>query len=104
MTHKAANSLLPLGTALAQADTWWRRLPAQQRKPTYHPAELHRVTGIARRHLATALPLLGWHRARHWSRQDGRRVLRVLYAPPGHRVPSPARGRPPISLLDLFRG
>jgi hypothetical protein len=104
MNHKAANSPVPLGTALAQAAAWWDRLPAQHRKPTYQPAELHRATGIARQHLATALPLLGWHRSRHWRRQNGRRVLRVTYAPPGHRVPAPPRGRPPISLLDLFGG
>ncbi len=104
MRRKRVNATLPLAHAIAAASSWWNRLPAHKRKPAYRPAELQQATGLATRYLAASLPLLGWHRARHWSRQGGRRKLRVLYAPPGHQIPAPARGRPPITLLDLFGG
>lgn len=89
---------------LAQVSAWWESVPKAARKTTYRPVELHRGAGIPPQALPTVLVLLGWQRARHWGRQNGRRVLRVWYAPPGHRIASPARGRPPITLFDLFGG
>jgi hypothetical protein len=104
LNRKHHNSAMSFGASLAAAEAWWGRLPAHERKPAYRPRELCRDARVAALHLPTALSLLGWHRARHWSRQDGRRVFRVWYAPPGRRIASPARGRPPINLFDLFGG
>lgn len=60
------------------------------------------TTGYTLRQLRFPLALLGWQRAEVWSRRNNRRVKRVLYAPPGHRIPRPPRGRPRFSLTDYL--
>jgi len=87
---------------IARVTTWWASVPDSERRATYRPHELSRATGVPRHALPCVLDLLKWHRARRWTRINNRRVLRVLYAPPGHRVPLPLRGRPPLDVLALF--
>ncbi|MFZ1539318.1 MAG: hypothetical protein WAT23_18300 [Chromatiaceae bacterium] len=82
--------------------SWWNRLPPTQRRQLYRPAELARATGTPAYDLPTVLAHLGWDRAVHWSRVDGRRVRRTYYAPPGYQVPRPPRGRPSFSLEKIF--
>jgi hypothetical protein len=88
---------------LTAAHGWWQRQPPAQRQQLYRPAELTRATGIPNYHLPQVLNELGWHRTVRWTRHNGRRLKRVYYAPPGHRVPQPPRGRPTIH-LDLIFG
>lgn len=87
---------------LARITTWWASLPGTERRVLYRPHEITRATGTPRQHLPHVLDLLRWHRACHWTREGGRRVRRTYYAPPGHRVPRPPRGRPPLDVLALF--
>lgn len=87
---------------LARVTTWWASQPDTARRTVYRPHEIRRATGVPRQHLPAVLEVLRWHRAQRWSRANNRRVLRVLYAPPGHRVPRPPRGRPPLDVLALF--
>lgn len=93
---------LHLAHDLARVTTWWASLPDTARRKVYRPHELTRATGIPRQHLPHVLSIHGWHRAQRWGRADGTRVFRTYYAPPGHRVPRPPRGRPPIDVLALF--
>ncbi|WP_211160141.1 hypothetical protein, partial [Aromatoleum aromaticum] len=93
---------LRLAHDLARVTTWWASLPDADRRTLYRPHELTRATGIPRPALPHVLEMLGWHRARRWGRNHNRRMLRVLYAPPGRRVPLPPRGRPPLDVLALF--
>jgi hypothetical protein len=59
-------------------------------------------TGLTMRQLHGPLLLLGWDRRQRWGLQDGRRVLRVWWAPPGHKVPQGYRGRPRFNLEALI--
>lgn len=70
----------------------------------FTPAQIATFVNIDARDstLPTALQILGWHRRKVWSRKNGRRVLRVYYAPPGHKVPAPKRGRPAVNLANLL--
>lgn len=86
----------------ARVRNWWHRQPPTQRHLIYRPAELSRLTGAPPPALPTVLGQLGWHRAVRWSRIAGRRVQRTYYSPPGHQVPRPRRGRPPVTLEHIF--
>lgn len=79
---------------LATVESWWAGLPTEQRKTLYRPHVLSTLTGVSRKSLPTVLHILGWDCRNVWVRRDGRRTLRTYYAPPGHRVPTPPRGRP----------
>lgn len=61
---------------------------------------LSNAMGTTMKHLHTPLAVLGWHRAEVWHRMEDKRVRRVYYAPPGHTVPRPPRGRPHFNLDD----
>lgn len=87
---------------LAAVTTWWAAQPPETRRTCYRPQEIQRATHVPQAHLPAVLALLGWHRASHWTRENGRRVRRVRYAPPGHRVPKPLRGRPPLDVLAFY--
>lgn len=87
---------------MTSVTTWWASLPAAARKPYYRPQEIQAATGTPAVHLPPVLELLGWHRACRWGRENNRRKLRTYYAPPGRRVPTPMRGRPPLALLAAF--
>lgn len=93
---------LHLARDLAAVTTWWASLPDTARRTTYRPHELSHATGVVRQHLPEVLDLLGWQRARRWTRINNHRVLRTYYAPPGLRVPFPPRGRPPLDVLAMF--
>ena len=95
-------ALLHLAHHSTRARTWWDSLPADARRPLYRPSALTAATGIPPTALPMALWLLGWDRGTRWTRVDGRRVQRTFWAPPGHKVPRPPRGRPSPSLAVLF--
>lgn len=93
---------LTLARDMAAVTTWWASLNPEDRRTCYRPEHLQTATGITRPNLPTVLDLLGWHRAQRWTREAGRRRIRTYYAPPGHRVPQPPRGRPSINVLALL--
>lgn len=93
---------LTLSRDMSAAALWWASLEPEQRRTCYRPAELQALTGIARANLPHVLELLGWHRAQRWTREAGRRRIRTYYAPPGHHVPKPPRGRPSLDVLALL--
>lgn len=71
-------------------------------KPSYfNCAELTQGTGYSMSQLRLPLAMLDWSRTEVWQRIDGKRVRRVFYAPPGHHVPRPNRGRP-STRFDYF--
>lgn len=86
----------------ARVRNWWNRQPPVQRRLIYRPAELSRLSGAPLTSLPSVLGQLGWHRAVRWSRIDGRRILRTYYSPPGYQVPRSRRGRPAITLEQIF--
>lgn len=79
--------------------TSWRAALPPDGPTVYRPHQITSATGVPRYALPAVLAILGWHRAARWSRTNNRRVRRVYYALPGHRVPRPARGRPSIDQL-----
>lgn len=90
-----------IAATCARIVTWYATLPDP--KPTvFSCADLVKAIGCGPRTLRHALTLLGWDRASVWSRRGSRRVRPVLYAPPGHTVPRPPRGRPRFSLTDCI--
>lgn len=91
-----------LAANMGAVTTWWASLSPQARRGCYRPHEIANATGVAVNSLSTVLQLLKWQRARRWVRVNNRRVLRVYYAPPGHRVPHPPRGRPPLDLIAVL--
>jgi hypothetical protein len=93
---------MKLASHMAQVMTWWATVPHADRRTAFRPHVVQRATGIAPGSLPTALLILGWRSSRLWSRQNGRRVLRVYYSPPNVQPPQACRGRPPGPLLDLF--
>ncbi len=83
----------------AHLTIWYARQPAP--KPTCFTCKaLSDGTGYSMPLLYLPLLMSGWHRAEVWHRSGGRRVKRVYYAPPGHQVPRPPRGRPRFNLTD----
>lgn len=95
---------LHLAHDLATVAMWWASVADNSRKSIYRPGELRAATGITPQALPHVLMLAGWQRARHWTRENNRRQFRTFYAPPGHTVPPPLRGRPSTAsvLADLF--
>jgi len=98
---KGHNSLSSISNAVAAATCWW----AGQREhlPYYKSHQIQNGVGLHMRQLAAALRLLGWTRAKAWTRIDGRRVLRYYWVPPGGQAPRPKRGRPAFWLHEPFR-
>jgi hypothetical protein len=90
-----------LAEAIARLTTWYAAQP-EPRRTAYRAEELARATGMPRLHLSQALILAGWSRAGVWQRRAGRRLCRVWYSAPGHRVPRPPRGRPRFILEDVI--
>lgn len=90
-----------LADAAAKVTTWYASLP-EPKPPVLTCPELHKGVRLPMNILCPALLLLGWKRAEVWGRRNNRRVKRVLYAPPGHRIPRPPRGRPRFSLSDCL--
>jgi hypothetical protein len=100
------NTKAPMNLAnnIVKVMSWWNTVPNAERRTAFRPRAVQRATGIAPGNLPNVLMLLGWRSSRMWSRQDGRRVLRVLYSPPGIPPLQARRGRPPVTLFDLFGG
>lgn len=90
---------LPLASDIAAVTLWWARLDPNDRRTCYRPHELRTATGVDRKNLPHVLALLGWHRARRCTTVNGRSTQRTYYAPPGHQVPEPPRGRPTTATL-----
>lgn len=91
-----------LATTCAQIDRWYSALP-EPKPETFTCPELCCALGRPMQVLHLPLLVLGWDRRPVWSRRhDGRRTLRVLYAPPGYQVPRPKRGRPCLDLRPLL--
>lgn len=88
-----------LAQHLAAVESWWRSLTPENRRTCYRPHELAGAAGVPLSDLPTITAVLGWHRAERWTREGGRRKLRMFYAPPGHRVPTPPRGRPSTAAI-----
>ncbi|HWS61981.1 MAG TPA: hypothetical protein VN325_04435 [Steroidobacteraceae bacterium] len=88
---------------IAQVMNWWETVATADRQTAFRPHVVQRATGVAPGSLPTILvSFMGWRSSHMWSRERGRRVLRVYYTPPGVRPPQARRGRPPGPLLDLF--
>jgi hypothetical protein len=93
-------SLESLSVAAARVVSWHAALPDPKPK-CFTCVDLSTGTGLSLRRLRPALTLmLGWHRAEVWSRQNNRRIKRVLYCPPGGTIPRPPRGRPRFNLSN----
>jgi len=93
---------MKLANNIVRVMRWWATVPIADRRAAFRPHVVQRATGVAPGNLPTVLMLMGWRSSRMWSRQRGRRVVRVYYTPPGVRPLRARRGRPPMSLLDLF--
>ena len=95
---------MKIAHSIAQVMHWWATVPTAGRRTSFRPHVVQRATGIAPGNLPAILMLMGWRSSRMWSRESGRRVLRVHYSPPGVQPPQARRGRPPGPLLKLFAG
>jgi len=86
----------------ARIDRWYGSLAAPA--PTcFTCEELCNALGAPMRSLHLPLLLLRWDCRQCWGRDPaGKRVLRVMWAPPGHRVPPPPRGRPSPDLRPII--
>lgn len=80
----------------------WQASLRDPKPDAFSCRQLVTATGYSMRSLHAALLLSGWHRAEIWTRHRGRRIRRVFYAPPGHKVPRPKRGRPRFSIDDYI--
>ena len=78
----------------ANVMTWWSSLPTEQRRSIYRPHDITTATSVPTQALPPVLHVLGWNARRVWVRRNGKRKIRTYYAPPGHTVPTPPRGRP----------
>lgn len=93
---------MKLAGSMARVMHWWGTVPAAGRRTAFRPHVVQRATGVAPGTLPKVLQIMGWRSSRLWSRERGRRVLRVYYTPPGVRPPQARRGRPPGAWPDLF--
>lgn len=93
-------SIIQTCTAIEQ---WHANLPPPH-PPCFGCEDLTKGIGAAMRSLHLPLLVLGWERRLVWSRDSDthRRILRVMWAPPGQAVPRPKRGRPPIDLTPIL--
>lgn len=91
-------------SAICAAVTTWHAALKTPRPEVFSCAEVSAGIGTSPQNpqLPTAMAILGWHRRKVWDVNDGKRVLRVYYAPPGCKVPQPKRGRPSINLIELL--
>jgi len=88
-----------LAAVVGRITVWCASLP-DPKPECFSCSELTRLLGLTMRQLHTPLIILGWARAEVWHRENGKRVRRVYYAPPGQQVPRLPRGRPRFNLCD----
>ena len=87
----------------ARIERWYSSLLEPSHR-CFGCAELRQSIGASMVVLHLPLLILGWERRAVWTREPrqlgeappGRRkrVLKVMWSPPGHKVPRPRRGRP----------
>ena len=88
-----------LAAVVGRITVWYASLP-DPKPECFTCSELTRQLGLTMRQLHGPLVVLAWDRQSVWHRENGKRVRRVYYAPPGKAVPRPPRGRPRFNLND----
>lgn len=95
------NPLTNYAATTAAIALWYASL-AEPRPTVFTCAEITQGTGLHMSQLRFPLVSSGWDRRTVSFVRDGKRTIRVLYAPPGYKVPPAPRGRPRFCLDDYI--